>query len=133
MKQQYKFKTIGMIAAIATFVILVMLSTQAIAQVQNTIPSSPPMLAPLPPGGLHPPANCCPSSGYATAIVDAINHQMNLQGNHTAGNFIHLLKILHLRNIINCPHPGQAPLGQCFLTPRGSISTPFPIPPLPHK
>lgn len=90
-------------------------------------------LAPLPPGGLHPPANCCPSTGYSTGIIDAINHQMDIQGNHTTGNFIHLLKILDAQNRINCPHPGQPPFGQCFLAPRGSISTPLPMPPLPNK
>ena len=114
-----------------TITMLVLLNSQVMAQL-NLSPQGAP-LAPLPPGGLHPPANCCPSSGYATRIIDAINHQMDVQGNHTTGNFIHLLKILNAQNNINCPHPGQPPIGQCFLAPRGSLSTPLPMPPLPHK
>jgi hypothetical protein len=118
MKQQYKFKTIAT-AAITTFVILVMLnSTQAMAQQQmipvqkqSTASTIPPPGTPLPkPIPINPND---PQVRYAQAIINELNHRL---GNNTnAASAAAILAQMTAEGKISCPTFTN--LKHCLLLP----------------
>jgi hypothetical protein len=141
MKQQFKLKpkTIGTIAvAFTAFVILV--GTQAIAQVQQQSPNIPPPQLPpgsvvIPPSQQHGPSSAQIQSDiarhnqngvqYAAAMINLLGQRLGHDISTT--HAIQVLKQMTAEGKINCPTPFTNP-GHCFLTPKpvaGQIAPPI--------